>query len=80
MHDWLKVIALFVGCVLCCQSIRRTVESRTDRQWLCTMQALERDGLWHLWIFERPIPSVNLKDLEHAHKCVPGCRGVEGWK
>jgi hypothetical protein len=68
-----KILALFVGCVMCCASIRHTVESRSDRQWLCTMQALERDGLNHLWIFELPIPEERLSDLDHAHRC-PGCK------
>jgi hypothetical protein len=76
VFDAVKVFALFVACAACCQSIRRTVESRDDRQWLCTMQALERDGLWRIGPFEPAIPEVRLSDLTHAHRC-PSCeRGV----
>lgn len=71
--EWVKVFALFVGCVMCVASIRRTLESVSGRQWLCYGQALERDGLWHLGPFEEAIPEVTLSDLDHAHRC-PGCK------
>lgn len=76
MNYYMKVAILTYGCILCVQSIAHTLESRSGRQWLCTMQAIERDGFRHLLIFEEPIPKVRLTDLTHAHRC-PSCKSKE---
>lgn len=75
MFEWVKVFALFIGMLLCVASINQTLASVSGRRWIDIGQAVERDGYWHLWIFEQAIPEVRLSDMTHAHRC-PTCKGV----